>query len=129
MARHFGSSEIAVLKGDRRRRSSRKRRSSAWASSSSSARWASPRRCPPASRSSAARPPASRSRCTISTLAGSSGGTWWPRRLHLEDLAGPRRGLERPPRPRLQTALHRRDLGWRQDDRGPVGARPGGRRR
>ena len=34
-----------------------------------------------------------------------------PRRLHLEDLAGARRGLERPRRPRLQPALHRRDLG------------------
>src|ERR1700736_5911391 len=34
-----------------------------------------------------------------------------PRRLHLEDLACPRRGLEWPPRPRLQPALHRRDLG------------------
>jgi hypothetical protein len=32
-------------------------------------------------------------------------------RLHLEDLASPGRGLERPPRPRLQPALHRRDLG------------------
>ena len=32
-------------------------------------------------------------------------------RLHLDDLAGARRGLERPRRPRLQPALHRRDLG------------------
>ena len=33
-----------------------------------------------------------------------------PRGLHLDDLAGPRRGLERPGRPRLQPALHRRDI-------------------
>jgi hypothetical protein len=34
-----------------------------------------------------------------------------PRRLHLEDLAAPRRGLERPRRPRFQPAIYRRDLG------------------
>jgi hypothetical protein len=33
------------------------------------------------------------------------------RRLFVEDLAGPRRGLERPGRPWLQPALHRGDLG------------------
>ena len=45
--------------------------------------------------------------------------------VDLEDLARARRGLERPRRPGLQPALHRRDLGRRQHDRRPLGARPG----
>ena len=41
-----------------------------------------------------------------------------PRRLHLDDLAGPRLRLARPPRARLQPALHRRDLGrWQRRSR------------
>ncbi len=48
-----------------------------------------------------------------------------PRRVDLDDLAGPNARLERPQRPGPQPALHRRDLGRRADDRGPLGERHG----
>ena len=49
---------------------------------------------------------------SISIIGGAPAGEPQPMHyFHLEVLAGPRRGLERPRRPRLQPALHRRDLG------------------
>ena len=48
---------------------------------------------------------------------------------HVDDLARARLRLERPARPRLQPALHRRAVRGRQHDRRPLGTWPGRRRR